>query len=135
MQRSRDVGRIVVDGQRGATIGIGHQLIRIDDEQPVGASDQLLHTARSWSRTDLDDEIGVVALPEVRIGGEQRPRRECAAPTRVAKSRKWLGEQRPASFGARFDQPGRRDPQTPRDHRHPVAGAHLAEEGGHARCG
>jgi hypothetical protein len=44
-QRCRDLGRILVDGQRGATIRIGDQLIWVDDEQPVGAPDEVLDAA------------------------------------------------------------------------------------------
>ena len=62
----------------GAPIGVGHEVVRVDDEQPVRAADQLLHTARRRRRADLDDEIGMVPLPEC------RHRRRAASPAESA---------------------------------------------------
>ena len=93
--------------------GSATRLVGVDDEQPVGAADQFLDAARGRRGADLDDEIGVVALAEVRRWRRAACRRRARAAVsmeRFAKPREWFGEQWPAAFSAQLDESRRAEP-------------------------
>ncbi len=132
-QGRHDLGWVLVDGQRRTAVGVRHELVRVDDEQPVGVSDQFLDTARCRRRADLDDEIGMLALPECRVGRQQRPGGQRAASGRVrctAQAGEWFRKQRPPSCSTQLDDALGRDSQTSRYHHDAVAGTHLTQKRG-----
>jgi len=117
--------------------GSAHELIRIDDQDPVSVSNQVLDGARCRSRADLNHEVGVPGAPGIRHSprAAHRPKahHRAQSPTaRVATSPESgsasSGQPRSAHSSTETFGLTRRRPATTTIR---MARTHLAKECGH----